>query len=117
MSKILEIDLTEKNVLNKALNVGLFVASPITWILLNSGQKLLRKLKNDGQITNDDAKNVETIIRAGRENNVKQMKIKLSKKNILGINAFIKEMSSKTDVNINLGYSSDSYYELEVEYR
>ncbi len=66
-------------------------------------------------LTSDDAQNMATIIRAGKENNVEELEMELDKEIVQGID--LKALETSQNVNITLGQKGKSSYKLKIKYK
>ena len=66
-----------------------------------------------GKITNDDAQNVESIIKAGRQNMVDEMNITIDREQMSGVRAKLEEM----DVDFEVGTKGKTKYIINVKYK
>lgn len=90
---------------------------PLPFMLADAMPGLLSYLKGQGQVSKDDAENLQTIIRAGREQGVDEMHIKISKDQFAGIKAKGAIKDAGADIDIGLGASGSSEYVVNVKYK
>ncbi|WP_026736636.1 hypothetical protein [Fischerella sp. PCC 9605] len=76
---------------------------------------MLKQFFQPGSLGKDDAKNIETIIKAGKDNGVDEMEIELDREVMQGldINAF----QEVEGINVTLGQKGKSRYRLKVKYK
>lgn len=77
---------------------------------------ILKIFSKPGNLENDDAKNIETIIQAGKENNVDEMEIELDRQVVQGLDIKVIEQNIN-GINITLGQKGTSNYKLKVKYK
>lgn len=76
---------------------------------------VIDRFSKPGSLKGDDAENIETIIRAGKDNDVDEMEIELDREVVQGLD--VKAFESVEGVNITLGQKGKSCYKLKVKYK
>ncbi|MBD2595351.1 hypothetical protein H6G74_13570 [Nostoc spongiaeforme FACHB-130] len=77
---------------------------------------ILEIFSKPGNLENDDAKNIETIIKAGKDNNVDEMEIELDRQVVQGLDIKCIEQNIE-GINITLGQKGKTNYKLKVKYK
>ena len=90
---------------------------PLPFMLADAMPGLLSYLKGQGQVSKDDAENLQTIIRAGREQGVDEMQIKVTKDQWAGIKAKGGIEDVGADIDIGIGAAGSSEYVVTVKYK
>jgi hypothetical protein len=87
----------------------------LEYLAMRAAVGIVRIFSQPVSLTSDDAQNIATIIRAGRENNVKKFEIELNSEIVQGID--LKGLETSENVNITLGQKGKSSYKLTIEYK
>ncbi len=87
----------------------------LEYLVIRAAVGAVRIFSQPVSLTSDDAQNIATIIRAGRENNVEKFEIELNSEIVQGID--LKGLETSENVNITLGQKGKSSYKLTIKYK
>jgi hypothetical protein len=86
---------------------------PVAILIAKAVKEVADSVSRQQKVDSKDAKNVSKIIKAGRESDVEEMTVRISKESGVGLDI----AHSKAKVRATIGNHGRTEYELRVKYR